>query len=145
MGETLEADSAAENALRTFLSNLEAPVALQVRTLAHAWQGGGGNLAVGRLAIRLMAVDAKGRPFTAGTLHAGTGPRLELARILLDAHGVSENSWTNWCDERPELRDAGFDPKARFPRVQLDHLGETALARLALGTRDLARSVTLPG
>ncbi len=134
----------AETALRGFLQGLEPPVALPVRTIAHGWQGGGGNLAVGRLAIRLVAVDAKGRPFTAGTLHAGTTPRLELARVLLEAHGITPASWTAWCDERPELPMAGFDQNAKFPRVQLDALPEAALVRLALGARDLARSVTLP-
>ncbi|MES2155014.1 MAG: hypothetical protein V4510_07750 [bacterium] len=134
----------AETALLGFLQGLDPPVALPVRTIAHAWQGGGGNLAVGRLAIRLVAVDAQGRPFTAGTLHAGASPRLELARVLLHAHGVSAASWTAWCDERPELPDAGFDPQAKFPRVELSSLADTALARLALGARDLARSVTLP-
>ena len=137
-------ESPAEAALQTFLSGMEPGAALPLRTLAHAWQGGGGQLAVGRLAIRLVAVDAKGRPFTAGTLHAAGAPRLELARVLLDAHGVAPDNWTAWCDERPELRDAGFDPQARFPRIHLDAIGEGALARLAMGTRDLARSVTLP-
>jgi len=140
----LDTNPPGESALRDFLQGLEPPIAIPVRTLAHAWQGGGGQIAVGRLAIRLVAVDAKGRPFTAGTLHAGAGPRLELARVLLDAHGVSEQSWTAWCDERPELRDAGFDPNAKFPRVQLDALPDATLARLAAGARDLARSVTLP-
>src|SRR5207237_379642 len=106
LGAMLESDlprEAGESALREFLQSLDAPTALPVRTVAHAWQGGGGHLAVGRLAIRLVAVDAKGRPFTAGTLHAGAGPRLELARVLLDAHGVSQDAWLAWCDERPEL------------------------------------------
>lgn len=146
MGTMLQDDHlpASEVALRTFLQGLDQPIQLPIRTLAHAWQGGGGAIAVGRLTVRLVAVDAKGRPFTAGTLHGGAGPRLELARVLLDAHGVTHEVWTQWCDERPELRDAGFDPMGRFPRVNLDAVSETDVARLALGLRDLARAVTLP-
>lgn len=143
-GHPAQARDKAEAALQAFLVGIEPRVGIAVRTVAHAWQGGGGALAVGRLAIRLVAVDARGRPFTAGTLHAGAGPRLELARVLLDAHGVTHEWWTAWCDERPELRDAGFDPMARFPRIQLDGMSDPALARLALGMRDLARAVTLP-
>lgn len=131
--------------LQAFLAPLEPAAALRLRTLAHAWQAAGGTLFVGRVSIRLLAPDGAGRGFTAATLHQahGTPPRptLELGRVLLQAHGVTSAAWSDWCDERPELRTLGFDPEAKFPVVRLDAASDAALARLASGLRDLARTV----
>ncbi|MCA1818452.1 MAG: hypothetical protein ABR562_03825 [Thermoplasmatota archaeon] len=142
MPETLQAP---DNSLQPFLSSLAPDAGLRLRTLAHAWQGGGGGLYVGRLALRLLAPDGTGRTFTAGTLHVAHGeppkPSLELGRILLQSHGIGAAAWREWCDERPDLRVHGFDGDAKFPVVRLDSLPDAALARLASGLRDLARLV----
>jgi hypothetical protein len=133
-----------EKPLKDFLFPLEANLAVRLRTLAHAWTTSGGSLLVGKLSIRLVGCDSAGRPFTAGTLHANQGgrPALELCKVLLLAHGVSAPAWQEWCDERPELRGHGFDPGAKFPLVGLDRLSDGALARLALGLRDLGLAVS---
>lgn len=131
-------------ALQALLAPLDPPVAVRLRTLANAWQAGGGALLVGRVAIRLLAPGSDGRPFTAGTIHPGhdaVAPRLELARVLLQNHGVGEQAWSDWCDERPELRSLGFSRTVKFPAVTLDAIPDAVLARLALGLRDLARMV----
>ncbi len=127
-----------EGALRVFLENLDAARAVTVRTLAHAWIAAGQTVQVGRMTVRLIATDKQGFPFTAGTLHPG---RLELARVLLQSHGISEPTWRAWCDERPELASRGFDARANFPAIQLDGASEVTVARLALGLRDLALAV----
>jgi len=142
MPETIQAK---DPGLQEFLASLPPQDALRIRTLAHAWEGGGGRLFVGRFAIRLLAADGAGRGFTAGNLHRAHGdpprPTLELGRILLQLHGVSPSAWTEWCDERPDLPAAGFDPQAKFPVVRLDGITDATLARLAVGLRDLARLV----
>ena len=146
MPQTVQAPADAE--LQAFLANCPAEAALRLRTLAHAWQGGGGRLFVGRLAIRCLAADAAGRGFTAATLHTAhgepPGPTLELGRVLLQVHGVAAADWTAWCDERPDLSALGFDGEAKFPVVRLDAIPDATLARLALGVRDLARLVSPP-
>jgi hypothetical protein len=130
-----------EAALQGFLSTLLPEDAVRARTLAHAWGAAGGELHVGRHAVRLMGRHG-GNTFTAGTLHAKVGPdaspALELCRVILEKHGVDADRWTEWSDERPELRTRGFVPDAKYPVVRLQHLDDAALARLALGLRDLA-------
>lgn len=129
----------AESDLQAFLAGLDAPTAVRVRTLAHAWTIAGGGLAVGRLSVRLTAGDPA-HPYTAATLHARANTSaLELSRVLLGTHGVTSEAWQEWCDERPELRGHGFEPNAKFPAIRLDGLGDAAVVRLALGLRDLAR------
>jgi hypothetical protein len=125
--------------LAQFLQGLPSGVALTARSLAHAWEGGGGSLQVGRVAVRLVW-EAKGQRFTAGTILA-TPHVLELARATLRNQGHSDTEWRNWCDEQAELRDHGFDAEAKFPRIQLDGLPAPVLARLATGLRDLARAM----
>ena len=145
MPETVQTPSP-DGSLQAFLANADPQAALRLRTLANAWQGGGGHLFVGKIAIRLLGADAQGRGFTAGTLHHAhgepPGPNMELGRVLLQAHGVTPAIWTEWCDERPELRPLGFDRNAKFPMVRLDAMPDADLARLASGLRDLARRVT---
>jgi hypothetical protein len=135
-----------ETALKAFLQTMPGPAALNIRTLAHAWEMGGGQLHVGARTVRLLARDARQRPFTAGTLHAGLGtpaePVLELSRVILQAHGVGAAAWADWCDERPDLAAFGFDGQDKFPQVRLGLIGEAAMTRLTLGLRDLARAVS---
>lgn len=139
-------DDPEEKALAAFLETLPSDRAVTVRTLAHAWQGGGGTLQVGQWAIRLLAAAGDGPnagTFTAGTLHRprdpdGT-PRLELCRVILHNNGVPEAAWTHWSDEFADLAPRGFDPTAKFPTLPLDDaLTPTDTARLAVGLRDLA-------
>jgi hypothetical protein len=130
--------------LQAFLAECPPEAALRLRTLAHAWEGGGGQLHVGRLAVRLLASDGRGHSFTAATLHRRHGEHgaaLELGRVLLQAHGLAGQAWTAWCDELADLRAYGFDPDAKFPVVRVTELPDASLARLALGVRDLARLV----
>lgn len=135
-----------EPGLQEFLATIPPEAALRIRTLAHAWEGGGGRLFVGRFTVRLLAVDGAGRAYTAGNLHRAHGdpprPTLELGRTLLQLHGVTPTAWTEWCDERPDLPAHGFDAQAKFPLVRLDGITDATLARLALGLRDLALLVT---
>lgn len=133
-----------ESALQAFLATLPPDAGLAARTLAHAWTAADGGLQVGKLTARLVAAAPDGRTFTAATLHgagaAGDGvPRLELARVLLQAHGVTATDWTSWCDERAELAAHGFDPAAKYPALPLADLPPATVARLALGLRDLCR------
>jgi hypothetical protein len=135
------AQASDEAALQAFLATLPAEEAVAVRTLAHAWAAAGGTHQAGRLTVRLLATSPSGRSFTAATLHgpASGTPRLEVARVLLVSHGVASLDWTAWCDERPELATQGFDPAAKYPCVPLSNLPPAAVARLALGLRDLCR------
>lgn len=137
---TMTIQDGAEEALQAFLAAQQDPAAVRLRTLAHAWTGGGGSLQVGRHAVRLIGRDAAGRDFTAGTLHAAP-PRLELARVLLGTHGVAADAWLHWSDELVDLRRHGFDAGAKFPSVALDTVTDVEIARLAIGLRDLARLV----
>jgi hypothetical protein len=132
---TAQADEAA---LHAFLATLPGDAALNGRTLAHAWTAAGGTLQVGKLTTRFVAM-ANGKPYTAATLHAAETPRLELARILLQNHGLTETDWTSWCDERAELSAHGFDPAAKYPALPLSNLPPATLARRTLGLRDLCR------
>lgn len=135
------ASSDAENSLQALVSNLPEPVAVQVRTLAHAWMLAGGQIQVGRISCRLLAPSA--RPFTAATLYADpTGIQgLELARVLLQHHGVAPQDWQAWCDERPELKEYGFVAGAKYPLVQLRPVPAPVLARLVEGLRDIAQMI----
>ncbi len=130
---TIQADS--EEALEEFSASLGA-AGVNVRSIAHAWQSGGGRLAVGKLTIRLLGGDPA---FTAGTIHAPRGdghPDLELSRVLLEQHGVD---WTHWSDEFADLGHHGFDQSARFPRIAFDDaVSPGEIARLVTGVRDLA-------
>jgi hypothetical protein len=133
-----------ERALQEFLEGLPEAARLPARTLAHAWQGGGGHLAVGRLAVRLTG-QHNGGTFTAATIQAPRGKapsRLEIARVLLQSHGVDEAAFNHWADELADLTTLGFDPAARFPALTLDGIDTAALARLATALRDLARLAT---
>lgn len=133
---------ATEEALLSFLRPLPEPVAPRLRSLAHAWAAAGGTLQVGRFTIRLVAAPMKGRPYTAGTLHANhpeAGPALELARVLLTNHGVSSADWSAWSDELAEMHAHGFTAGAKFPTVSLAAMPDVAAARLAQGLRDLGR------
>lgn len=145
-------DAGDEAALQGFLAALPASHAVPVRTLAHAWQASGGTLQVGRVTVRLVSPGRDGRPFTAATLHAAlgerpaprsadlrTGPGLELARVLLFNHGVSDADWRAWCDELADLAPHGLDAAAKYPTIALDRLAEAQTARLAQALRDLGR------
>lgn len=132
-----------EEALATFLDGLPEASALTTRTLAHAWVHGGGDLHVGRVAVRMTTGSAE-HPFTAATLHAPRGPetfpRLELCRAILESHGVSHDDWVHWSDEFADLAHHGFDPGAKFPALTLHpDVSPAEVARLATGLRDLAR------
>jgi hypothetical protein len=128
-----------EAALQAFLATLPADAGLAARTLAHAWSAAGGSLQVGKLTTRLVAPAHDGRTFTAATLHAADAPRLEVARVLLQSHGLTATDWTSWCDERAELANHGFEPTAKYPALPLSNLPPATVARLALGLRDLCR------
>lgn len=149
---TTSSDSGDETALRSFLSTLPEPSGLPVRTLAHAWQAAGGGVQVGRVAVRLGVRGVDGRSFTAATLQAPgaersglrpgmarNGAALEVARVLLSNHGVSAADWRAWCDNLADLELRGFETEAKYPAIELDHLPETDVARLAQSLRDLAR------
>lgn len=123
-----------ETALREFLAPMPEGLAVQVRTLAHAWGHAGGKIQVGKLCVRLLA-QGSGKRFTAGTLHGGG--RLELSKVLILTNGLDEERWDSWCDERPDLQGAGFEGDSKYPSITLAKLNEMALARLALGLRDL--------
>lgn len=132
-----------EAALQGFLADVAGPEGVAIRTLAHAWQGGGGGIQVGTVAVRLTAGKPDG-PFTAATLHAprgGQGARLELCRVLLERHGVRPDAWVHWSDEFADLAHHGFDAAAKYPTLPLAPLSATELARLVTGLRDLARLV----
>ena len=128
-----------EQALQGFLSTLPPDAGLAARTLAHAWTAAGGQIQVGKLTTRLVAPAGNNRSFTAATLHAAEAPRLEVARVLLQAHGVTATDWTSWCDELAELQPHGFEPAAKYPTLPLSNLPPATVARLALGLRDLCR------
>jgi hypothetical protein len=145
-------DGADESALQAFLGALPPTQALTVRSLAHAWQAAGGQLQVGRVTVRLCAQARNGRPFTAATVHAAlgdkpapasaelrTGPVLEVARVLLVNHGMTEADWRGWCDDLADLQLRGFDAAAKYPAIALDRLPEGIVARLAQSLRDLGR------
>jgi hypothetical protein len=130
-----------EPELQAFLATRDPTLGLRLRTLAHAWTTAGGSLLIGRHAVRLVGKGAAGNTFTAGTLRDRDGhAELELSRVLLQGNGVSLEAWQAWCDERADLRTHGFAPTAKFPTVRLDALPDGALARLAVGLRDLARA-----
>lgn len=146
-------DGADESALQAFLGGLPPTQAITVRSLAHAWQAAGGRLQVGRMTVRLAVQARDGRPFTAGTLHASlggdrpalggaelrSGPALEVARVLLANHGMSEADWRSWCDDVADLELRGFDAAAKYPAIALDNLPDATVARLAQSLRDLGR------
>ena len=135
------AQASDETALQAFLATLPAEESVAARTLAHAWAAAGGAHQAGRLTVRLLATSPTGRAFTAATVHGSASgtPRLEVARVLLTTHGVAPLDWTAWCDERPELAAHGFDAAAKYPSLPLTNLPPAAVARLALGLRDLCR------
>lgn len=125
--------------LGSFVAALPEAQATTLRTLAHAWEGGGGRLAVGTVAIRLQ-FGPEETPHTAGTLFA-KDTRLELARIILEHHGLDADAWTHWSDEFADLAHHGFDASSKFPTLPLQHITATELARLVTGLRDLATMV----
>lgn len=127
-----------ESALQAFVATLPGESSVAARTLAHAWTVAGGSLQVGKLTTRFVA-PAGPRTFTAATLHAGDAPRLEVARVLLQAHGLTATDWMSWCDELAELQPHGFEPAAKYPALPLSNLPPATVARLALGLRDLCR------
>lgn len=132
-----------EGALQLFLANVAPPVAVRMRTLAHAWAVAGGHLQVGKVSCRLLS----GQPgFTAGTLFATQEghPTLELSRIQIQARGVSDAQWQAWCDERAPLRAHGFSPTAKYATVRLDALDDADMVRLVTGLRDLALQLATP-
>lgn len=139
---TMTTMTSGEDALAAFLADLPDDDALQARTLAHAWTSGGGDLAIGKVAVRLTA-SPDGTPFTAGTIHAPRGEtpaRLELSRVLLEKHSVDADGFTHWSDEFADLAHHGFDPSQKFPALHLgEHVSPTELARLVTGLRDLAK------
>lgn len=136
---TLTAMQRADDGLAQFLAAFPDPVGITARTLAHAWTGGGGDLVIGSKATRLVVGDPA---FTAGTIvapGAGAG-HLELSRILLERHGLSNDAWQHWSDEFADLAHRGFDPNAKYPRLPItDDLSPAELVRLVQGLRDLAR------
>ena len=125
-----------------FYANATPDGAPRLRTLANSWSAGGGDLQVGKSTIRLMA-GQRARPFTAITLYAEQGgtPLVEMCRPLLRAHGLSDDAWDAWCDERPELENLGFDRRASYPWIRLKDIRDPDLLRLAEGMRDIARLV----
>lgn len=129
--------TAATDPLTAFLQ--QHPDATTIRTLAHAWESGGGRLAVGTVAIRLQ-FGPEDAPHTAATLHA-TGNRLEMARIILEHHGLDAAGWIHWSDAFADLAHHGFDATAKFPTLSLESITATELARLVTGLRDLAKMV----
>lgn len=142
-----------ETALQAFLAAVQPRNAVALRTLAHAWQASGGNLQVGRVTVRLCTTGRNGRAFTAATLHpippadraerraadSGHGPQLEIARVLLTNHGVTDGDWTAWSDDLADLQLHGFDAQSKYPTIALDALPEASVARLAQAMRDLGR------
>lgn len=146
-------DGTDESALQAFLAHLPPSNAVAVRSVAHAWQASGGSLQVGRMTVRLCTQGRNGRAFTAATLHpvppsdrnerraadTGHGPQLEIARVLLTNHGVTDGDWTAWSDDLADLQLHGFDAQSKFPTIALDALPELAVARLAQAMRDLGR------
>lgn len=129
-----------EAALQAFLATLPPDAALAARTLAHAWTAAGGAIQVGKLTVRMVVAAHDGKSCTAATVHAAEGaPRLEVARVLLQSHGLTATDWTSWCDERVELAAHGFVPTAKYPALPLSGLPPATVARLALGLRDLCR------
>lgn len=133
-GLALMSMAAATDPLTAFLDTH--PDASTLRTLAHAWESGGGRLAVGTVAVRLQ-FGPEDSAHTAATLHADS--RLELARIILEHHGLDAAGWTHWSDEFTDFDS--FDATAKFPTLSLASITATHLARLATGLRDLAKMV----
>lgn len=129
--------------LQGFLDRLPHDARLPARTVVHAWMHAGGQVRIGRVAVRLLGQDAGATPFTAGTVHAptdGRAPFLELCRVILQGHGVGEAEFTHWADELAHLQHLGFEPTAKFPAVPLDgRLVAADMASLAGALRDLAR------
>lgn len=135
-----------EEALQAWLAAFEPAVAIQVRSLAHAWAGGGGRLEIGKLAVRLLP-PSPDAAYTVGFLHAATarGPsRLELCRVLVARH-TGDDAWVHWSDELVDLAAHSFDPAAKYPEIPLaEPLPPAALARLVVGLRDLALLTAAP-
>lgn len=133
-----------EAGLMAFLDTLPEGTAVPVRTVAHAWAASGGGLAPGRFAVRLLGPAQGERPaFTAATLYAPRGgrtvPTLELAKPLLESHGVDADRFVHWADEILDVA-GGLDPSAKFPTIPLGaDLPPSDLARLVGALRDLAR------
>ncbi len=144
MSPTMVTTHAEEAGLKAFLDPLPGDCVAAVRTLAHAWAAVGGKLAPGRLAVRLLGPETSERPaFTAATLYAPRGdhanPRLELARTILEHHGVGPDAFEHWCDEIVDLGGPGFSARAKFPAIPLPpSLSAGDLARLVGALRDLA-------
>lgn len=128
--------AATEDALAGFLQNVPETARLAARAVAHAWESGGGGLAVGKVATRFTAAH-DGGTFTAATLHPNP-PRLELARATLGRHGVTDDAWMHWSDELADLQARGFDAASKYPILPLE-LREAELARTVTSLRDLAR------
>ena len=95
---------------------------------------------MGRVAIRLVAPAGK-TTYTAATIRSDRG-ELEIARVLVEGHGVSEEAWMHWSDDLAELRPHGFDALAKYSTLRITNLGDMNLARLVGGIRDLARLAT---
>lgn len=134
----------ATDALGAFLDPLPEQEGTTLRSLARAWEGGGGRLAVGTVATRLQ-FGPEEAAHTGATLFIGrdgAGARLELARIILEHHGLDADGWTHWSDEFADLAHHGFDATAKYPTLPLQHVTATELARLVTGLRDLAKLVT---
>jgi hypothetical protein len=127
----------AERALQEHIANLPEQQALAVRTISHAWTGGGGSILVGRVAIRLTSTSGN-QTYTAATIRSDRA-ELEIARVLLEGHGVTSEDWLHWSDDLAELRPHGFDPAAKYPTIRYATLSDINLARLVGAVRDLAR------
>lgn len=146
MSADVVATQGPEAGLKAFLDTLPEPTVLPARSLAHAWAAAGGSLAPGRFSVRFLGPEKKDRPpFTAATLYAPRGermePRLEVALAILEHNGVGRDRFVHWADEIVDVA-GGLDPTSKFPTIPLPpELPPADLARLVVALRDLARMV----
>lgn len=129
-----------ETALQAFLEGLNGPEQVVARSLAHAWTSGGGTVRPGKVATRLIA--KREGPFTGGSIIAATAARparLEIARAIMEHHGLGADAWAHWSDELADLQSRGFDPTSKYPTIALANVDDRMLARLVTSMRDLAR------
>ncbi len=132
------ANDASEEALQQFIATVPGEGGTAIRTLAHAWSSGGGRHLAGTHAVRLLGPDnPDGSHNTAAVLRGGGKPVIELARIILEHHGITHDEWTYWSDEIIDLHP-DFDATAKFPTVPLLDLDADHLVRLVVALRDLA-------
>lgn len=117
-----------------FIASLPEAHQTTVKTLIGGWTAGGGDIDVGKVSLRLRAKYGT-QHITAGTITNKEPHQLELCRVVLENHGMTNDEWIHWSDDLADIPE--FDASAKYPVIPLNQPLPEVL-RIAQDLRDLA-------